>query len=131
MTANSAQPDQKKSILHICTREVLRPIRDQILVISGYTVESTCSFDEALKIFHARPADLVLIDVEGVEGISAAERFCSEAKTFHHGQLVAFVCNWRVAELTDCPDEVLRTQFDPAAFVAGIHRTFVEHAVPA
>ena len=33
-------------------------------------------------------------------------------KTAQHGQLVAFVCNWRVAIHTDCPDEILRTEFD-------------------
>jgi hypothetical protein len=53
-----------------------------------------------------------------------AERLCSEIKTIHHGQLVAFVCNWRVALLTDCPDEILRTEFDPAAFVEGVRKTF-------
>ncbi len=120
-----------KAILHICVREVLRPIRDQILRLSGYTVESTCQYDDGLTYFRAHPFDLVLIDVEGEEDIGAAERFCSEVKTIHHGQLVAFVCNWRVASLTDCPDEILRTEFDPAAFVAGVKRTFAEHSTPA
>ena len=114
----------KKTILHLCKREVLRPIRDQILRLSGYTVESTPSYAEGLTRFHAKPWDLVLIDVEGDEVVHEAERLCSEIKTSHHGQLVAFVCNWRVAILTDCPDEILRTDFDPAAFVAGVHATF-------
>lgn len=122
-------PEPKKFILHICTREVLRPIRDQILHLSGYAVESTCDYKEALRLFHTQAVDLVLIDIEGEDGVHAAERFCSEAKTFHHGQLVAFVCNWRVAHLTDCPDEILRTQFDPAAFVAGVQKIFAEHPV--
>ena len=116
-----------KSILHICKREVLRPLRDQILRLSGYTVESTCSIEEGLELFRAKTPDLVLIDVEGAEAVHDAERLCSEIKTIHHGQLVAFVCNWRVAFLTDCPDEILRTEFNPAAFVAGVHRTFEEH----
>ena len=47
---------------------------------------------------------------------------CSEIKTAQHQQLVAFVCNWRVAILTDCPDEILRTEFDPAAFAQGVQR---------
>ena len=109
----SEQVSPKKSILHICVREVLRPIRDQILRLSGYTVESTCNFEEGLVLFHEKPFDLVLIDVEGEENVPEAQRFCSEVKTQHHGQLVAFVCNWRVAFLTDCPDEILRTEFDP------------------
>ncbi len=123
MTQQTEGPP-KKTILHICKREVLRPIRDQILRLSGYTVESSCSPVEALLRFHARPWDLVFIDTEGQEVLHEAERLCSEIKTSHHGQLVAFVCNWRVAILTDCPDEILRTEFDPAAFVAGVHATF-------
>ena len=117
----------QKSILHICQREVLRPIRDQILRLSGYTVESTCSIDEGLLLFRRSLPDLVLIDVEGESAVHDAERLCSEIKTIHPGQLIAFVCNWRVALLTDCPDEILRTEFDPAAFVTGVHETFAKH----
>lgn len=118
---------EKQAILHVCGRDVLRPIRDQILRLSGYNVESTCDYAGALDLFRSRPFDLVLIDVEGEEAMGAAERLCSEAKTVHHGQIVAFVCNWSVAALTDCPDEILRTEFDPAAFVAGVKKTFAEH----
>ncbi len=122
MTApQDSQPQAKQAILHICKREILRPIRDQILRISGYAVTSTCDAAEALTLFHANPFALVLIDIETTDGIHDAEKLCSEIKTSHHGQLVAFVCNWRVAVLTDCPDEILRTEFDPAAFVAGVH----------
>lgn len=71
-------------------------------------------------MFWARQYDLVLIDVEGESGISEAEHLCSEIKTAQHGQLIAFVCNWRVAIQTDCPDEIVRTEFDPAAFVDGV-----------
>lgn len=117
----------KRSILHICKREVLRPLRDQILRLSGYSVESTCDYDDALASFRSRSFDLVLLDVEAENGIQDAERLCSEIKTLHHEQIVAFVCNWRVAILTDCPDEILRTEFDPAAFVSGVHATFLKH----
>jgi hypothetical protein len=48
-------------------------------------------------------------DVEGERG-----------KTTKPEQLVAFTCNWRVAILTDCPDDIVRSEFDPAAFVAGV-----------
>jgi DNA-binding response OmpR family regulator len=128
MTEQNAAMQAKKSILHICKREILRPIRDQILRLSGFDVESTCDLDEALSSFRAKPSDLVLIDVESDDAVHSAERLCSEIKTIHHGQLVAFVCNWRVAFLTDCPDEILRTEFDPAAFVAGVRKTFEDHA---
>ena len=71
-------------------------------------------------MFWTRQYDLVLIDVEGELGIKDAEHLCSEIKTAQHGQLIAFVCNWRVAIQTDCPGEIVRTEFDPAAFVDGV-----------
>ena len=43
-----------------------------------------------------------------------------QIKTAQPGQIVAFVCNWRVAIMTDCPDEIVRTEFDPAAFAQGV-----------
>jgi hypothetical protein len=109
-----------RSILHICTRETIRPLRDQVLRLSGFRVDSTLDHSDGLSMFWSRPYDLVLIDVEGEEGISRAERMCSEIKTAQHLQLVAFVCNWRVAILSDCPDEIVRTEFDPAAFAKGV-----------
>jgi len=116
--------ENKRTILHICNREMLRPLRDQILRISGFEVDSTLSHAEGLSMFWIRPYDLVLIDIEGESGIKDAEHLCSEIKTAQHEQLIAFVCNWRVAILTNCPDEILRTEFDPAAFVEGV-RTIV------
>ncbi|MBB5338362.1 hypothetical protein [Tunturiibacter gelidoferens] len=110
-----------RSILHICTRETIRPLRDQVLRLSGFNVDSTLDHAEGLSMFWSRHYDLVLIDVEGEEGIPRAERMCSQIKTAQHQQLVAFVCNWRVAILTDCPDEIVRTEFDPAAFAKGVN----------
>ena len=112
--------ENQRSVLHVCRREMLRPLRDQILRISGFHVDSTLSHTEGLSLFWSRQYDLVLVDVEGEDGIHEAEILCSEIRTAQPGQLVAFVCNWRVAILTDCPDEILRTEFDPAAFVAGV-----------
>jgi DNA-binding response OmpR family regulator len=109
-----------RTILHVCTRDTLRPLRDQILRISGFIVDSTLSHIEARDIFNSRPYDLVLIDVEGESGIHAAETLCGDIRTAKPGQLVAFVCNWRVAILTDCPDEILRSEFNPQAFVDGV-----------
>jgi len=112
----------KPHILHICSRETLRPLRDQILRISGYEVDSTLSAAEGLSMFWSKPYDLVLVDVEGEsqEAVHAAEHMCSEIKTAQPEQIVAFVCNWRVAMMTDCPDEIVRTEFNPQAFVDGV-----------
>ncbi len=115
------------NILHVCKREMVRPLRDQILRISGFRVDSTLSATEAISMFSGPPYDLVLIDVEGERGIPEAEHLCSTIKTAQHDQLVAFVCNWRVAILTDCPDEIVRTEFDPAAFVAGVRGILQKH----
>jgi hypothetical protein len=110
----------KRAVLHICTRETIRPLRDQVLRLSGFIVDSTLTHADGLAMFWVRQYDLVLIDVEGEEGIPQAEKMCSEIKTAESEQLVAFVCNWRVAILTDCPDEIVRTEFDPAAFAQGV-----------
>ena len=126
MISASELPESRKKILHISTREALRPIRDEVLRLSGFHIQSTSSYDEGLRLFNKRAFDLVLVDVEGEESVDSAERLCAEIKTQHHGQRVAFVCNWRVAILTDCPDEILRTEFDPAAFVAGVRKTLID-----
>jgi DNA-binding response OmpR family regulator len=116
-----SQPEQA-AILHFCKREMLRPLRDQILRVSGYRVDSTVSAAEALSMFSSGAYDLVLVDVEGERGIPEAEQLCADIKTARKEQLVAFVCNWRVAILTDCPDEIVRTEFNPEAFVAGVRK---------
>ena len=122
MTTDSQQQDEKKMILHVCRREILRPIRDEILRLSGFAVESTCHRSEAIEMFQENSFELVLVDVEGDDGVEHAEHLCGEVRTMHPGQLAAFVCNWRVANLSDCPDEILRTEFDPDAFVAGVKK---------
>jgi len=119
-TTSENPTNSERSVLHICTRETIRPLRDRVLALSGFQVDSTLSHTEGLSMFWVRQYDLVLIDVEGETGIPAAEHMCSEIKTAQPGQLVAFVCNWRVAIMTDCPDEILRTEFDPAAFAQGV-----------
>lgn len=126
MMSASELPESRKKILHISTRDALRPIRDEVLRLSGFQIQSTSSYEEGLKLFKKLGYDLVLVDVEGEDSVDSAERLCSEIKTQKHGQLVAFVCNWRVAILTDCPDEILRTEFDPAAFVAGVRKTLMD-----
>lgn len=99
---------------------MLRPLRDEILRISGFHVDSTIDTQKALSMYRKRPYDLVLVDVEGERGIHEAEQICTEIKTTHKAQKVAFVCNWRVADLTDCPDEIIRSEFNPGAFVQGV-----------
>ncbi len=122
-----ASTNKKITVLHICSRETLRPLRDQILRISGFHVDSTLTPTEGLSMFQARHYDLVLIDVEGESGVHAAEQLCSAVREARPDQLVAFVCNWRVAILTDCPDEIVRTEFNPEAFVQGVRDSVEKH----
>ncbi len=36
----------KRAILHICTRETIRPLRDRILTLQGFEVDSTLNYTE-------------------------------------------------------------------------------------
>jgi DNA-binding response OmpR family regulator len=108
------------SILHICSREIILGLRDQIFRMHGYDVDSTVSLDEGLNLAKARKYSLVIIDVEGDGRIPAAEKLCSEIKKHRPDQEVAFVCNYRVSVLTDCPDEIIRSEFNPQAMIDGV-----------
>jgi DNA-binding response OmpR family regulator len=108
------------TILHICNRDMLRPLRDEVLRVNGYQVESTPETAAARKKLAQKRFDLVMIDLENEQRIPEAEEFCAEVKTANPSQLVAFVCNYRVALQTDCPDEVIRSEFNPEAFVKGV-----------
>jgi DNA-binding response OmpR family regulator len=119
-------PSTTLSILHVCSRDMLRPLRDQILRLSGFDVDSTLNTEEALQMFWGRHYDLVLVDIEGEAGISNAENLCSKIKTSQPTQRVAFVCNWRVAILSACPDQIVRTEFDPIAFLGGVREVLDE-----
>lgn len=114
-------------ILHYCKRQILRPLRDQILRLSGYEVDSATEFDEVLDRFDSSDYELVLIDVDSEPGVHEAERLCSEFKTRRPHQVVAFVCNWRVAILSDCPDDIVRTEFNPEAFLKGVQQILESH----
>lgn len=130
MTVTPNPPAAQNSypvVLHVCKRQILRPLRDQILRLSGFHVDSTLEPAEALANFRTRPYDLVLVDVEGESSIPEAEALCGELKTEKPEQLVAFVCNWRVAVLSDCPDDVVRTEFNPDAFVKGVQDILARH----
>ncbi|GGG94614.1 response regulator [Silvibacterium dinghuense] len=95
-------------------------LRDQILRVHGYQVDSTLDSAVALELSRRRAYDLVVIDVEGDGRIALAEELCQQLKEQRAGQDVVFICNYRVSQETDCPDEVIRAEFNPKAMVAGI-----------
>ena len=114
--------DGTKSILHICRRDIIQGLRDRILRLHGYEVESKTSEESGIEVFERRAFDLVLIDVDGQGHVPVAERFCEDVRTLRPGQKVAFVCNYMVSIQTDCPDEIIEAEFNPEAFVDGVRK---------
>jgi DNA-binding response OmpR family regulator len=108
------------SILHVCSRETILTLRDQILKLHGYTVDSTLSLDLALQQATIREYDLVVIDVEGDGRVPAAEKLCHDIKAIRPEQEIIFICNYRVSIESDCPDEIIRSEFNPKAMIEGI-----------
>jgi len=109
-----------RSILHVCSRDLIRELRDRILTLQGYRVESTLSISEAEELFAKSRFDLVLVDVEGDGRVPQAEKLCEDIKRQDPEQKIAFICNYRVSKLSDCPDEIIRSDFNPEAMVQGV-----------
>jgi DNA-binding response OmpR family regulator len=95
-------------------------LRDEILRQSGYDVDSTVHISEAMTLFRQRTYRLVLIDVEGENRVALAESLCDSIRSENPDQKVAFLCNDRVAITSDCPDEVIRAEFNPKAMIQGV-----------
>jgi hypothetical protein len=106
--------------LHVCSRSTILELRDEIFRIHGYQVVSTLFIPEALTLFRRHPFALVLIDVEGEGRVAQAEKLCGDIRDEQPEQKIAFVCNYRVAIESDCPDEVIRSEFNPEALVRGV-----------
>ncbi len=113
---------ENKCILHFGSRQLIIELRDQILRLQGYEVVSSLALDQGVPLFQQRPYDLVLIDVEGQGRVPQAEHLCSEIRTLRPEQKVGFVCNYLVSIESDCPDEIIHAEFNPAAFVEGVQQ---------
>jgi len=113
---------ETRSILHVGSRELVLQLRDRILKLEGFEVISTASLAEAPELFDRRPFDLVLVDVEGQGRVPQAEALCDDIRHRHPGQKVGFVCNYMVSIESDCPDEIITAEFNPAAFVEGVKK---------
>lgn len=108
------------TILHVSDRDQIRGLRDQIFRMNGYEIESTGSIDEGLKLATAQKYSLVIIDVEGDGRIPAAEKLCTEIKQHRPDQDVVFICNYRVSVNSDCPNDIVRSEFNPQAMIDGV-----------
>src|SRR5580704_12843295 len=116
-TSNSGQ-----RIFHVSSRESVMELRDAVLRMHGFEVRSSVYSRQALDEVTRRNYDLVLIDVEADARVQSAQELCDEIKKVVPGQHVAFVCNYRVAIQSDCPDEIIRSEFNPEALVRGIQQ---------
>ena len=95
-------------------------LRDEILRMHGFEVKSTLYSRKVLDEVNQNDYDLVLIDVEADVKVQSAQELCDDIKKVQPGQHVAFVCNHRVAIESDCPDEIIRAEFNPEAMVRGV-----------
>jgi DNA-binding NtrC family response regulator len=117
----------RQRIFHVSSRETIKGLRDEILRMHGYEVQSTVFSQQALDEVSQSDYDLVLIDVESDIRVQSAQELCDEIKKVVPQQHVAFVCNYRVAIESDCPDEIIRAEFNPEALVRGVQQALVKN----
>jgi DNA-binding NtrC family response regulator len=110
----------KRRIFHVSSRENIMELRDEILRMHGFEVKSTLYSGTALDEVSQNDYDLVLIDVEADVKVQSAQELCDDIKKVQPGQHIAFVCNYRVTIESDCPDEIIRAEFNPEAMVRGV-----------
>ncbi len=122
MQATSTGGDARQRIFHVSSRENIKGLRDEILRLHGFEVHSTLYSGRPLDQVAEKDYDLVLIDVESDVRVQSAQELCDEIKKVVPRQHVAFVCNYRVAIESDCPDEIIRAEFNPEALVRGVQQ---------
>jgi len=122
MQGNTKDGNERKRIFHVSSRLNIMGLRDEILRMHGYDVDSTVYSREAAEEVAEKDYDLVLIDVEADVRVQSAQELCDEIKKVHPLQHVAFICNYRVAIDSDCPDEIIRAEFNPEAMVRGVQQ---------
>jgi len=120
MHATATGSNGRQRIFHVSSRENIKGLRDEILRMHGFEVQSMLYSSRALDEVAQKNYDLVLIDVESDVRVESAQELCDEIKKVVPRQHVAFVCNYRVAIESDCPDDIIRAQFDPAALVRSV-----------
>jgi response regulator RpfG family c-di-GMP phosphodiesterase len=118
MPGKESSNNGKRKIFHVSSRENIMELRDEILRMHGFEVKSTLYSGKALD--ERSDYDLVLIDVEANVKVQSAQELCDDIKKVQPGQHVAFVCNYRVTIESDCPDEIIRAEFNPEAMVRGV-----------
>jgi CheY-like chemotaxis protein len=115
-----------QSILHVSSRELIQKLRDDILRIHGYEVDSTLSLSQAFEMVQRAKYSLVLIDVEGPNRVAEAELLCDAIRKAIPDQRVAYVCNYRISFDSDCPDEIIRAEFNPDVLVRAVREILAD-----
>jgi CheY-like chemotaxis protein len=122
MHATATGSTERPRIFHVSSRENIKGLRDEILRLHGYEVESILFSGQVLNEVAQKEYDLVLIDVESDVRVQSAQELCDAIKKVIPGQHIAFVCNYRVGIESDCPDEIIRAEFNPEALVRGVQQ---------
>jgi DNA-binding NtrC family response regulator len=120
MQGKATDSNGRKRIFHVSSRLNIMGLRDEILRMHGFEVDSAVYSNQAADEVANKDYDLVLIDVEADVRVQSAQELCDQIKKVHPLQHVAFVCNYRVAIDSDCPDEIIRAEFSPEALVRGV-----------
>ena len=120
MQGKATDSNGQKRIFHVSSRLNIMGLRDEILRMHGFEVDSAVYSNQAADEVANKDYDLVLIDVEADVRVQSAQELCDQIKKVHPRQHVAFVCNYRVAIDSDCPDEIIRAEFSPEALVRGV-----------
>ena len=127
----TVENSEQKRIFHVSSRENIMSLRDEILRMHGFEVQSSVYSKQAVHEVAWRDYDLVLIDVEADVRVQSAQELCDEIKKVQPRQHVAFVCNYRVAIESDCPDEIIRAEFNPEALVRGVKQVLDQTKEPS
>jgi DNA-binding NtrC family response regulator len=122
MLSTATGNNERQRIYHVSSRENIMALRDEILRMHGFEVQSTVYSKQVLDHVAKQDYDLVLIDVEADAKVQSAQELCEEIKKAKPRQHVAFVCNYRVGIESDCPDEIIRAEFNPEALVRGVQQ---------
>jgi DNA-binding NtrC family response regulator len=120
MQGTATTSNDPKRIFHVSSRANIMVLRDEILRMHGFEVDSAIISPQAVEGVAERDYDLVLIDVEADAKVQTAQELCDEIKKVQPQQHVAFICNYRVSIESDCPDEIIRAEFNPEALVRGV-----------
>ncbi len=119
---NDTNGKDRRRIFHVSSRENIKELRDEILRLHGFEVASTVYYGNALEEVSRQEYDLVMIDVDAEKRVESAQDLCDAIKRAIPEQHVVFVCNYRVAIESDCPDDIIRAEFNPEALVQGVQQ---------